>query len=714
MPGFSLPSGYYAEDIQIKLYNPRDDATVIFTLDGCIPTPSTATTYTHPIQLFANTQTVAVIRARLLFPGGDLGPVTSASYVMGLPTSLPVLSLVMEPNDLLAPEYGICTNPNEKGNLWERNVEVIYIGENHNSGFQMPAGIRIHGHGSREFDKKSFRLYFRKEYGEARLEYPLFEDCAVDSFKRLVLYSGAQDGCEPWWWKWTLVRNQLAAELAFEIGGYAVQSQPVLLFINGEPWGIYYIREHLDRFFLDDHYGITNADFLEAPEVPGQSEAIMGERYAWDKLLEFVETHDLTIPENYAYVGGQIDIQNFVNYNILQIYSANADWPDHNIHQFRPHLQGGQWQWIFWDSDRAFGAGHYTTDMLEHLLEYKDPYTQGRDSLLLRQLWKNPAFLQRFLQQTADMLNTTLTSESVISHIDRLSAQIEPDILYETLRWSGSKNWAANVQELRDFAKNRPDVVRQHVVEHFGLQGTATLTFTQTAEGHGTVAINGQRILAETWQGVYFQGVPVEITAVPDPGYQFTSWEPASLPQEPVITLTVAITQTITPHFIKLDDDVPHPGDVIFIRESLQTREGRIELYVNRSGGIDLRGWRITDNDTKVATDEGSLIFGQYPILEDIPKGTTISIVLPETPGVQAIPPDDLTAWDRHITLYVGNGLITADTDPGFNLGKQDNLVLLAPGATADFDDDRGIDFFSNVQTVTPASFGVLVDGIAP
>ena len=79
-----------------------------------------------------------------------------------------------------------------------------------------------------------------------------------------------------------------------------------------------------------------------------------------------------------------------------------------------------------------------------------------------------------------------------------------------------------------------------------------------------------------------------------------------------------------------------------------------------------------------------------------------------------AWPADDLNAWDRHLVLYVGNGHLDTQTDPWFNLAASDNLVLLAPGPTPAFEDDRGIDFVSTTPAVTPASFGVLVDGLWP
>jgi hypothetical protein len=94
-----------------------------------------------------------------------------------------------------------------------------------------------------------------------------------------------------------------------------------------------------------------------------------------------------------------------------------------------------------------------------------------------------------------------------------------------------------------------------------------------------------------------------------------------------------------------------------------------------------------------------------------VPEGTTILVVANRKGEV---PPDDLSAWDRRLTLYAGNGNVSAETDPGFNLGASDNLVLLAPGPTDAFGDDVGIAFVGNGAAVTPASFGVLADGVLP
>jgi len=776
-PVLSPPGGTYDRDVQLKIHALSSngsgevtaappEATVIFTVDGSVPTLANGNTYTHTIRLSVSTPAVTVVRARAVLPGPRLGPVVNASYFVGVPFSskdhsnmkgseathsnmkgseathsdgtpfspkghsdgtlatLPMMSLIVDPDDLWDPELGIYTNPLQKGDGWERPVDVTYVDKDRRSGFHVPAGVRIHGGAwNRGLDKKSLRLYFRQEYGTSRLEYPLFEDSEVSSFKRLVLHAGGQDWQAFPHTNWTLMRNQLAERLMLELEGYVVCSQPVLLFINGESWGIYHVRERLDRWFFPDHYGIKSADFLEGPEFAAGQDILMGDRDNWDHLLQFVETQDMADPASYAYVQTQVDIANFIDYNILQIYMANTDWPFQNEYQFRPRVQGGRWHWLLWDSDYGFGSDHYSDvnwDMIDRVLNYNHPQTGGRDLLLLRKLLENPSFFEQFVSRAADLLNTTLAPESVTAHIDALAAELEPNIHYEAIRWSSSVNWETSVQELRDFARQRPDFVRQHIFEHFDLNGTAQLTFNPPTSGSGTVAINRSIQQELPWQGVFFQNTSIQVTAVPAPGFRFAGWESPDLPHSPIITLTPRSALTLAPRFELLPDNMPHPGDVVFasyledrpysMNEDSHTQPDRFELRVTRPGGVDLHGWRITDNDTKSATDEGSLIFADCPALAHVPSGTTIEIIVPRT--ATNLPEDDLTTWDRHIILYAGNAHLDSETDPGFNLGPVDNLVLLAPGPTRAFGDDQGIAFVAYGDEVTPASFGVLSDGV--
>lgn len=733
-PIFSHPGGYYEEELELEIGVSHARATILFTLDGRVPTAATGTLYRQPIHLDPAVSDVVVIRARAVLPGAEPGPVVSTTYFLGLSSHLPLLSLIVAPDDLWDENTGIYANPLQKGVAWERPVAVTYVDENRSDGFQVPAGLRIHGGYTRTYDKKSLRLYFRRQYGLSWLEYPLFTGSDNQRFKRLVIHNGGQDSPQSQV-NWSLMRNQIMARLARQTDGYATHSQPVLLFINGRPWGVYQLRQRVDERFLAHEYGVESAELLDTPEL--NENRVLGDpaRRHWDHLLEFVAHHDLANPAHYTYVETQVDVANLIDYTILQIYSGNIDWPHRNVNQFRPRVPGGRWHWLFWDSDFSLGLkpwSHVDTNMVEQALRPDHPDTGGRDTLLFRKLLQNPTFRDRFLRRSTDLLNTVLAPEAVISHIDTLAAELEPDIGYEAARWSSSVQWQDTVTALHDFARRRPAIVRQHMVDAFDLEGTASLTINAPAGGGGCVSVDGILLPSWPWRGEYFRGTVVVVTAVPQPGYRFLGWagtEEASGQSTLAVSMTEA--QTITPQFAPGDGETPQPGDVIFSRygangigqDSIgqdgmgQTGTGQIEgdwfqLRVVRAGGVDLRGWRVTDNDTRTATDEGSLIFGHHPALAQVPQGTELLVVATETAANDArFPEDDLNPIDNRMVLYVANGQLDAVTDPWFNLSPDDNLALLAPGPDQAFDDDQGIAFVAldgRVNTaVTPASFGI-------
>jgi hypothetical protein len=550
-PTFSLPSGYYDRVMTIRLRPPYPGATILFTNDGSVPTWETATRYSQPILLTPATSGVTVIRARAVLRGETLGPVVDAAYVIGLEATLPIVSLIVDPPDLWDEENGIYANPWGRGRAFERPATMTFIDSDRTSGFQTGVGIRVHGFQSRAYAKKSFRVYFRSDYGMSRLDYPIFDDYDLTSFDTLVLHNGGQDLSHPPLTNWTLMRNQLDAALAFEMNVPATHSRAALLFLNGEPWGIFQIRERIDDDFLSDTYGLDDVDLIDSPES-FLRHVKLGDRAAWNDLMAHIEAHDLSSDEAYAVVAAQVNIENFINYHCLEIYSANTDWPAHNALSFRPRTPDGRWRWIIWDSDNSFAAEGFSqieTDMLSHLLDFRHPETEGRDTLLFRRLLDNDGYRVQFASTLADLLNTVLAPEDVIAKIDALAVELAPDIAFETHRWTSATSWSENVQELREYAIHRPSYVREHAVNRLGLPGTMDLTIQPPASGKGHVTVNGHRVEDTPWHGVYFQSIPVTVKAVPHRGYTFDGWEEAELPQEAEITLEEGATWSVTPRF---------------------------------------------------------------------------------------------------------------------------------------------------------------------
>lgn len=717
---FSLPPGYYDQALNIELSSPDHDAAIYFTTDGSLPTSENGTLYTDPIYIPADQPRVPVLRARTVLPDGELGAVQSATYFINIDTNIPLVSLIIDPQDLWSEESGIFAKPHQRGRDWERETDLFYYDPQQREvattgAIHAPAGARIHGVGSRAYDKKSLRLYFRNEYGQPTLDFPLFPDGEIERFKEIVIHNGGQDfpavsanG--------TLLRNHVVGNLVREAGGYATYTRPALLFLNGQLWGIYNIRERIDDRYLAQEFQIEDADLLDGFE--NSLRASSGDREHWLHLMEYVKVNDLTDEDNYAYIQTQMNLDNFINYVAIQIITANADWPHNNQNKFRDR-DNGRWHWMFWDSDYTFGlisAIFIEKDMYERALDPEG--TRGQlSSMLLNKLLQNPQFKNQFLARLADLLNTAFTSENMLAEIDQLAGALEADISYETRRWPGSGDWGASVEDMREFARQRPDILRSQTIETFDLPGTAMLTINRPDGAHGTITINDNAPLRSEdlpWQGVYFQGTDNQLTAVPDPGYRFAGWGSPGIPQTSELTLPVSGDLTLTPRFVRSEKDGIIPDSVEF---SGYGRDGEfspeeglegdwITLQVRSSGPVDLRGWRITDNDSLTARDEGSLILGSrdsldtrdslghHPALSGVPVGTTILLVTTETPhNDRLFAQDDLSPLDGRLTLYAGNNILDADSDPWFAMGENDTLVLLAPGASAAFEDDLAVDF---------------------
>ena len=139
-----------------------------------------------------------------------------------------------------------------------------------------------------------------------------------------------------------------------------------------------------------------------------------------------------------------------------------------------------------------------------------------------------------------------------------------------------------------------------------------------------------------------------------------------------------------------------------------------VELLVQAPEGADIRGWRLTDNDTRTSVQEGSLIFGDHEQLAAVPCGTVILIVATQSAANDLVfPVDDLSAANGRLILYVGKDALDALRDPGFDIGiNNDSVALLAPGPSAAFGDDVGRDFVAEGRATTPATFGILEDGV--
>jgi len=719
---FSPPPDVYHRSIRVALRGTHPRGQIVYTTDGTLPTAEVGLLYERLLRLDTASPRVVVIRAVEVIDGVP-GPVASATYVMGVKGSLPIVSLIADPADLWDAERGILANTWGRGDDWERPVTVHYIAPGDASqGFAMPAGLRTHGIDLADAAKQSLRLYFRSEYNVARLEYQLFaqhpqQPDSEQTYKRLLLQTGDRAGC------WTFFRDQLVADVATGMGLHAAQGQFVHLFLNGESWGLYRLSERIDRFSLDLNLGYTVADLVQ----DGRQRE--GDDEAWDALVDWVEAHDLADPDNFAHVASQVDLASLTDWAVLQMYFG---FPAAEL--YAAHPQGGPWFFLYGGGSQDF-ASRADAPLLQE--------TNADFTLLLNALLSNPDFRAQFARRLTTLLSTTLAAQRIQPRAEALAAGLRDDIGYEAARWPSPFLWEDNVAAfLTDFAVNRPGQVMRHFAALLPVDTVTSLRIEVSPPEGGYVYMEGTRLVTEggVWQGDILFDAPVQFTAVPAPGFDFAGWAPSSrgsdLPKLTTATITMAVSHRVTAHFTPSSPFVSPPSggtkggtrpDSVVINEYWINDNGTyyasvgnrpiegdwIELLVQHDS-VDLRGWRLTDNDTKTGTAEGSIILPHSDALAAVPRHTVILILATESESnAHYFPADDANPRNRKLLFYVGNGTLDVTTDPGFDLSPDnDNLALLAPGPTSAFADDIGIDFVGEGYAVTPFSFGILADGV--
>ncbi len=439
-------SGRFAGSVTVQLHPPVPGSIVYYTLDGSDPTAG-GLAYTAPLAVTETT----VLRTVALDDGVPVSSVTTATYLVSESTGLPVLSLVTDPAHLWDEATGIHVNAEGRGRAWERPVTVEWLSPEGVLGFSVAAGLRIHGNISRlRVPKRSFRLYFRGDYGPTELVYPLFGPVPVtgqsrttpdpiraalagqgQTYDRLVLRAGVDDG-----WLWpcedkpgcyreyaVFLRDQLVRELHAAMEQVAPRGRWVTLYLNGSYWGLYNLTERIDDAFLTTHF---DASAWYAHSKSG--EITPGSAGRWYRFADWLAGADLRGAAQYEQAMQYFDIENFTGYYLLNIWARNTDWPHNNWVVARPREgPDTRWRFIVWDAESTFERDE---DTFERVVLDK-----GRLGRVLASLLQNEQYRTYFAAQVERQLAGTLDTASVRARLDALAAELRPEIAAEAARW---------------------------------------------------------------------------------------------------------------------------------------------------------------------------------------------------------------------------------------------------------------------------------------
>ena len=458
---FSVPGGFYETSPVLEIFPFYQQHHIRYTTNGNCPTAASPL-YTEPLLLDESLYSTSDIYTIQISPTGQMfhtdsvrhciviraavfdandnciSEVATNSYFiqsLGCDThGLPVMSVCSDSLGLFDYNIGIMVpgrrwdsihspdwtgNYFKKGIEWERACNVEFY-EIDNTGVNQIAGLRTHGGASRRLQQKGFRVYAREEYGQKRFHHAFFpENENIDSYKHLCLKPFRCSN-----WVTTGVQDQVAQHAARTLNVDVLASRQMVLFLNGEYWGIYALEESPDVRYFEDHYGF---DTEEVNIIKKWLFLDEGDDTQWNNLFQWVAEADLSDEDNYHYMCEQIDVDNFIDYWVFELYSGNHDWPDNNVRCWQ-HLDG-RWRWIFFDGDACFTrdwdvfANAVDTTTVTHLTP-----TPFESTLFFRKLFENNDFQTRFRNRFLELMSNQLQYDQIAPYFHAVCEQIQDEV----------------------------------------------------------------------------------------------------------------------------------------------------------------------------------------------------------------------------------------------------------------------------------------------
>lgn len=466
-PTMSKPAGRYDDIVYVEVKSDVPETEIRYTTDGSFPSKESKL-YEGPIFLDKNT----VVRA-IGYKDGYLSNEarTQTFFVKGTKHDLPVLSIAVNPKDFSDPETGIYSMgpdassefPYMGANFW-KDIEIPmhfeYFVPEGNAEYENNAGLKVFGGWTRGYDQKSLAIMARDKYGSNEMNYSFMDNKQLTSYKNLVIRTGGQDV------KKSKIKDIMFSQLAGGLNVDYMGYRQIVLYINGEYWGIYQLREKINEHFIANNNGIEDQDTVNLLE--GESIVKHGTREEYDQMLEYIDNNDMSVKENYEKVKTLMDVSSFIDFEITQMYSGNLDAG--NIRYWKANVEGGKWKWIVFDMDMAFPNVDH--DTVGFLLNPKGTGAGNMfNTIIIRKLLNNDEFRQQFLERFAFLLKNNFSAENVVKVVNELSSQIRSEIPRNAERWGSPtlNSWEGQIYNITYYAERRGDILVSLLNKHLKL-----------------------------------------------------------------------------------------------------------------------------------------------------------------------------------------------------------------------------------------------------
>lgn len=494
VPEFSVQGGFHSSSQTVVLSSSTPGATIHFTTDGSDPLHG-GIQYSSPIQISTNT----AIRARSFLTDSVPSRIVTHTYLINQSSAFQGLGAIVLTGDpektfygpnteggpangegVFAINGGSYTNsqwsagsdptafniPRSSGRPSERPAALEYLPQ---SGEPLRTELGIRAAGSAhtrarlkitdpmderftptdKFQKPSFNIFFRPEFGDRPLEYPFFGGESVSEFENMRIRAGKNDWVNPF------IRDEMMRRIYIKTGNVGSYGSLNTLWINGVYKGFYNLAERVREGFMQTHYNSK-----EAWDVQQVNSFSSGDPTNWNKMISYLRTTDLTTTAGFAGVHDYLDVDNYIDYILVNAYAAMGDWPHNNWIAARERTSLGRWRFYVWDAEGSFGfAGRSTStnSFTEHLTLPNDRFPTGNAYTTTTQyiqaiftlLKESPEFRLRMADRAQKHLYNggALVTSEIASIYNELRTEITP-IMQATTGQSFRTNfytgWIAN------------------------------------------------------------------------------------------------------------------------------------------------------------------------------------------------------------------------------------------------------------------------------
>ncbi len=537
-PTFGVAPGFYPGTQSVTITCPDAGSTIRYTVDGSVPT-TTSTLYAGPVSI----ATTKVLRAKA-FSANEPSLTKSGTYFINVNHTVPVISIAgfgnNSVNSLLTGNGGIA--PQGFFEMYESNQAYVDAGEGE---------FNKHGNDSWAYDQRGFDFIMRDQFGyNDAIDHQIFPESDRSSFQRLIIKAAASDNY-PFENGATHIRDAFVHTLSQKADLKLDERtwKPCVVYLNGQYWGVYEIREKADDSDFTEYYDQQdkfNLQYLKTWGSTWEEYGAPNAQPAWNSLRNYVQTNNMGNATNFNYVDSLLNWESLVDYFVLNSYIVSQDWLNWNTAWWRgmdPNGDHKKWRYTLWDMDATFGHYINYTGIPDpsanadpcNVENLPNPGSQGHTDILQKLIDENPVVHQYYVTRYVDLVNTYFSCNYMNYLLDSMVAQIQPEMAQHIAKWGGSMaEWQSNLQDLYDFIDLRCTALNQGMTGCYNLTGPYNVTFDVSPALSGEIKVNSIWAPTYPWAATYFGGITTNVLARPFTGYVFDHWEytvgPMTLP----------------------------------------------------------------------------------------------------------------------------------------------------------------------------------------